>query len=267
MKKYLSFFRLRFIMGLQYRISALAGVSTQFAWGFMEIFAFKAFYETSPECFPMTFAATASYIWLQQAFLALFAAWLIEGEIFANIMNGNIAYELCRPINIYNMWFSRSVANRLSKAVLRCLPILIVAAFLPEPYAISAPASLLHFGLFLLALVLGVGVVVAFCMLTYALTFFTISPNGLRILFVSTIEFFTGAIIPLPFFPEKIQAVLELLPFAAMQNVALRIYSANMSSPEMLKALSLQIFWFILLVICGKKLCSIAETKVTVQGG
>lgn len=267
MKKYLSFFRLRFTMGLQYRIAALAGVSTQFAWGFMGIFAFKAFYETSPESFPMTFAATASYIWLQQAFLALFAAWALESEIFENIMNGNIAYELCRPISIYNMWFSRSIASRLSKAVLRCFPILIVAAFLPKPYGISAPASLMHFGLFLLALVLGVGVVVAFCMLIYALTFFTISPNGLRILFVSTFEFFTGAIIPLPFFPEKLQVVLELLPFAAMQNVALRIYSANMSSPEMAKALSLQIFWLIVLVAGGKKLCSIAERKVTVQGG
>lgn len=267
MKKYLSFFRLRFSMGLQYRIAALAGISTQFAWGFMEIFAFKAFYETSPESFPMTFAATASYIWLQQAFLALFAAWAFESEIFENIINGNIAYELCRPINIYNMWFSRSVANRLSKAVLRCFPILIVAAFLPKPYGISAPASLLHFVLFLVALILGVSVVVAFCMLIYALTFFTISPDGLRILFVSTVEFFTGAIIPLPFFPEKLQAILELLPFASMQNVALRIYSASMSVPEMTKALFLQIFWLIVLIIGGKKLCRIAETRVTVQGG
>ena len=38
MKKYLSFFRMRFLMGLQYRAAAAAGVVTQFTWGFMERF-------------------------------------------------------------------------------------------------------------------------------------------------------------------------------------------------------------------------------------
>lgn len=37
MKKYLSFFRIRFLCGLQYRAAALAGVVTQFAWGGMNV--------------------------------------------------------------------------------------------------------------------------------------------------------------------------------------------------------------------------------------
>ncbi|AGI39710.1 hypothetical protein Clst_1656 [Thermoclostridium stercorarium subsp. stercorarium DSM 8532] len=35
MKKYISFFRIRFINGLQYRSAAYAGIMTQFAWGSM----------------------------------------------------------------------------------------------------------------------------------------------------------------------------------------------------------------------------------------
>ena len=105
MKKYWSFFRLRFSMGLQYRTAAIAGMVTQFFWGGMNILVYRAFYESDAAAFPMTLEATCSYIWLQQAFLVLFAAWLIEHEIFDNIMNGNVAYELCRPISIYNMWF------------------------------------------------------------------------------------------------------------------------------------------------------------------
>ena len=54
MKKYFSFFRLRFAMGLQYRIAALAGISTQFFWGLMEIMIFRAFYQTDATAFPMT---------------------------------------------------------------------------------------------------------------------------------------------------------------------------------------------------------------------
>lgn len=267
MKKYLSFFRLRFTMGLQYRTAAAAGIVTQFVWGFMEIMMFRAFYQADAAAFPMSFSATASYIWLQQAFLALFAAWMMENDIFESIVNGNIAYELCRPVSIYNMWFARSTATRLSRAVLRCFPILIVAALVPRPYGIDAPASLFHFFLFVVTAVLGLAVTVAFCLLTYVLAFFTISAQGLRMVVTSTMEFFTGAVIPLPFFPEKVQKFMELLPFASMQNVALRIYSASMSPDEMKKAVFLQVFWLAAIIAAGKLLCRLAEKKITVQGG
>ncbi|MDE6634978.1 MAG: ABC-2 family transporter protein, partial [Lachnospiraceae bacterium] len=228
MKKYLSFFRLRFTMGLQYRAAALAGIVTQFAWGFMEILMFRAFYRADAAAFPMSFPAMSSYIWLQQAFLAFFAAWMMENDIVESIVTGNISYELCRPISIYNMWYTRSIANRMARACLRCFPILVVAAFIPQPYGIAAPADLLHFLLFIITLLLGLAVTVSFCMLIYVLTFFTVSAQGLRIVFTSVVEFFAGALIPLPFFPEKVQKVMELLPFASMQNVALRIYSGSM---------------------------------------
>lgn len=267
MKKYLSFFRLRFSMGLQYRVAALAGIITQFVWGFMEIMVFGAFYQADAAAFPMSFSATASYVWMQQAFLAFFAAWMMENDIFESIINGNISYELCRPISIYNMWFARSIATRLSMAVLRCFPILIVAAFVPRPYNIDAPASPLHFLLFITTLILGLAVTVAFCLLVYVLTFFTISPQGLRMVFTSSVEFFAGAVIPLPFFPEKIQRILALLPFASMQNVALRIYSASMDPDEMKKAIFLQVFWLFVIIASGKLLCSLAEKRITVQGG
>lgn len=267
MKKYFSFFQLRFVMGLQYRAAALAGITTQFAWGFMEIMVFRAFYRTDPAAFPMSFSATVSYVWLQQAFLALYAVWMMENEIFDAIVDGNIAYELCRPINIYNMWYARSTANRMSRAVLRCFPVLLVAALVPQPYGMNAPASPGHFMLFLLTLVLGLAVTVSFSMLIYVLTFFTISPQGLRIFFMSTMEFFAGAVIPLPFFPDKVRQIMELLPFASMQNVSLRIYSGSMSGAEMRRAVILQVFWLIAVTAAGKLLCRLAERRITVQGG
>ena len=146
MKKYLSFFRLRFIMGLQYRTAAAAGIVTQFFWGAMEILAFRAFYEADAAAFPMPFEAVVTYVWLQQAFLAMFAAWGMEGEIFDVIRNGNIAYELCRPVGIYQMWFARSAANRVSRALLRCVPILAVAFLLPAMDKGDLFPSILHHG-------------------------------------------------------------------------------------------------------------------------
>ena len=267
LRKYQSFFRLRFIQGLQYRAAAAAGITTQFAWGFLLIIAFSAFYEADPMAFPMSFQDTVSYVWLQQAFLALFNTWMMENEIFDTIAHGNIAYELCRPIRIYNMWIARSLANRFSRAVLRCSPILIVAFLIPKPYRLALPPDLGTFLLFLLSLVLGTAVATAFCMIVYGLTFFTISPQGVRVLFASLVDFLAGGIIPIPFMPDKVRAVLELLPFASMQNAPLRIYSGSMAAEEIKVTLGLQFFWLIALVLIGSSLCRLAERKACIQGG
>ncbi len=267
MRKYLSFFTLRFSCGLQYRVAAWAGVVTQFAWGFMEIMMFNAFYEAEPSAFPMTMEATVVYVWLQQAFLAIFMPWMLENEIFESIANGNVVYELVRPVSIYNMWFARSVAYRGSRAVLRCMPILLVAFFLPEPFRMVLPANPISAVLFVVTMILGLLVTVAICTLVYVLTFFTVSPEGIRILFASGAEFLAGAVIPLPFFPQRIQRILELTPFAAMQNVPLRIYSGSMTGEEIGRAICLQLFWLATLVILGKILCHVAVKRVTLQGG
>jgi ABC-2 type transport system permease protein len=266
MKKYLSFFRLRFHMGLQYRAAAIAGCVTQFFWGGMLTMIFSAFYRTDASAFPMTLEATITYIWLQQAFLAFYMAWMMENEIFDSIVDGTVGYDLVRPVSVYRMWFARSLANRLSRGVLRCMPILLFAALLPSPYGIMAPAGITAFLWFLLSMVLGLFVTVALCMLIYMLTFFTISPQGLRILFLSFNEFFAGGLIPIPFFPDRLRTVMELLPFASQQNTPLRIYSGDITGQAVFTAVALQLFWLIVLLLSGELLWSRASKKITLQG-
>ena len=63
------------------------------------------------------------------------------------------------------------------------------------------------------------------------------------------------------------RTVLELLPFASMQNVPLRIYSGDLAGEAAVLALALQVFWLAVLVLLGKLLMRRAEKKITVQGG
>ena len=83
----------------------------------------------------------------------------------------------------------------------------------------------------------------------------------------SVVEFLSGAIIPLPFFPDETRSFLELLPFASMMNVPLRIYSGDLSGTSMWNAVLLQFFWLFALIGTGKILDAIAMKKITVQGG
>jgi ABC-2 type transport system permease protein len=266
-KKYLSFFRIRFTNGLQYRAAALAGIATQFAWGGLEILMFKAFYSYNPEAFPMEFSALCSYVWLQQALLSLYMVWFYENEIFDMIISGNVAYELCRPISIYKMWFVKNMASRLSKAVLRAFPILMVAAFLPEPYGLALPKDVIAALWFLFSLTAAFLVVIAFCMIIYICCFYMVSSLGIRIVAAALAEFLTGAVIPLPFFPEEVERIIRFLPFASMQNLPLRIYSGDVYGAQLYEGILLQLFWLIALILIGKVMLSRALRRVTAFGG
>lgn len=266
-RKYLSLFRIRFANGLQYRTAAYAGIATQFAWGTMNILLYTAFYRTNPANFPMAFSQLSSYIWLQQAFISLFMVWGLDNGIFELIRSGNIAYELARPVNLYAMWFAKNLGMRLSRAVLRCFPILIIAAFLPAPYNLSAPPEPLAFVMFLLTAMLGFFLVVAFCMLVYIATFYTLSPQGVRLVAIAMTDFFAGAIIPLPFLPDKLRTLFELLPFGSMQNLPLRIYSGNIAGAEMWRLTAVQAFWLLTLTVLGVVWMKHALSRVVVQGG
>lgn len=267
MRKYFCFFRIRFLHTLQYRSAAAAGVVTQFVWGFMELLAFRAFYAADPVAFPMEFSALAAYVWLQQAFLALFMVWLMDGDIFGAIQSGSVAYELARPLDLYGMWFVRGLASRAAKALLRSAPILLVAVLLPAPFRLTAPASVGAAIWFVAAMVLGTLCVNAFCMLIYVSAFYTINPMGIRIVAISLVEFLSGAVVPLPFLPEPMQRLLELTPFAAMQNLPLRAYSGNLAGGELMTGVLLQAVWLAAMTALGWFLLHRALRRVVVQGG
>ena len=114
---------------------------------------------------------------------------------------------------------------------------------------------------------LTLGVVVAFAMLMYISLFYTISQRGVKIIVSALTSFLSGAVIPLPFFPAPVLAVVERLPFAAMQNMPLRIYSGHIAGAAALQGIAFQVFWLAALMLVGQLAMRSALQKVVVQGG
>lgn len=141
MKKYYCFFKLRFFTGLQYRMASLTALTTQLVWGLMECLAYKVIAEAYGDNIPMDYASIVKYIWLKEALFALFNTWAADNDLFEMIANGDIAYELCRPVTIYSMWFVRTVGARTAEAVMRCIPVLLCAFLMPRPYRMTLPVS------------------------------------------------------------------------------------------------------------------------------
>lgn len=172
MKVYFSLFYIRVLNGLQYRTVVIGAILTRFVWGMMEILAFNALYRTDGTAFVMTFSETVSYIWMQQALYVLFQVVYSDREIVASINDGSVAYELVRPIKLYNNWFAQCMANRISPTLLNCMPVLIIAALVQPKYRIHFPPSV-NLVLFLISAILALALVVALALIMHISMFYT----------------------------------------------------------------------------------------------
>ena len=267
MKKYLSFFRMRLMTSVQYRASYVSGLVTQFPWGMMECFAYMTLHESQSGIFPMELASVVAYVWLKEAFLMLLTTWNTDNDILESIISGGVGYELCRPLSVYWMWFARSAGGRFAAVASRSLPILLIAFVLPKPFRLMLPASFAQGILFVISLLLGAGVAVALCMLIYLICFFTITPKGVRRLMVSMGDLLSGGLIPLPFVPQPWRTVIELLPFASIQNTPYLVYSGELMGDAALATMGLQLFWLVALVMLGHLVFLLAQRRIVIQGG
>ncbi|MEI6285351.1 MAG: ABC-2 family transporter protein [Bacillota bacterium] len=259
-------FRLRLICCIQYRIPALAGVVTQLFWGIVSLLLYQAFYESCPTAAPMTFSELVNYIWVQQAFFALINIWCMEPELSGQIISGDIAYELCRPQNIFALWFSKMLASRLAATLLRALPVIGVALLLPAPYGMTFHGDGWTMLLFIVALSLAALLNTAIIMLAMALMFFAPTPAVFSAVAIVG-DFLSGLIVPLPLLPDALQRIAYILPFRYGADLPFRIFTGNIAGCDAISGIGLQLLWLVLLVSAGKKVYQIALRKMVLQGG
>jgi len=68
---YRAIIRIRFMLLVQYRVAALAGIATQFMFGFVKIIVLQAFYLSTTQVQPLSFSQAVGYVWLGQAMLRM----------------------------------------------------------------------------------------------------------------------------------------------------------------------------------------------------
>ncbi len=263
MSAYWSTFKARFRVLLQYRAAALAGLATQLFWGLIRVMIFDAFYRSTTLPQPLSREQTITYLWLIQALLLLIP-FRQDPEAQALVRSGAVSYELTRPIDLYWFWYSRSVALRTAPALLRAAPQFIIAGLF---LGMQPPASI------------GAGVasvisVLAAVLLSSAITtlmsislMWTVSGDGLARLMGTIAWVLSGAVVPLPIFPEWAQRVLQLLPFAGLMDVPLRLYVGDYAAADLPRLLLNQVGWTLGLILLGRCLMGQALRRLTVQGG
>ena len=261
---YLSYFKTRLVAGLQYKVAAIAGIATQVFWGILYCFVYQAFYSNA-SILDISFSELISYVWLNQAFIALIYISTKDVDILESITDGTVAYELVRPYHLYNWWYLKLLAGKLSSCALRFIPIILLGFLLPAPYNLSLPFSILSFILFLISLLLGTLLLCGILMIIHTITFYTVNYKGIFSISFSIITLLSGFIIPVPLLPDIVKKVTYYMPFRLMSDLPFRIYSGNINTVVALKDISLQLIWVV--IIIGFSLMRRALKKVFIQGG
>ena len=215
----------------------------------------------------MELSQVVTYLWLNQAFLALINQYTLDSEILKLIKDGGISYELTRPKELYYMWYFKIIGQRLAGVTLRFIPVLLITSFLPAPFNFGLPSSLSHFLLFLLSLTVGTLLVTALAVLYPIITITTMNEKGLASIMMSIGQILSGLEVPIPFFPRFLQVISRCLPFQYISDLPFRIYVGNISIQQGINGIIIQLIWLFVIVCFGHFLLNKQLRKVVVQGG
>lgn len=253
----------RFRVLLQYRMAALAGVGTQLFWGFIRISIFAAFYRSTTASQPMAFADTVTYVWLGQAMLGLLP-FNADPDVRTLVRSGNVAYELMRPMSLYGLWYSRAIANRAAPTLLRSVPLLIVAGLF---LGLRAPASWQSGVAWVVSTVASVFLAASIANLLSISLLWTIAGDGAATLLSAAAWLLCGITIPLPFFPEWFQPVVNFLPFRGVMDTPFRLYMGHIPSSHAPAVILHQLGWTLALVLLGRAFLARGVRRTVIQGG
>lgn len=266
MRPYWALFRARARTLLQYRVAALAGIATQWVFGFVMISVLIAFYQGADAAQPMTLAQSITYTWLGQAMLGI-QPWNVDREMRDNVRSGAVAYDLVRPIGLYAYWYARCFAQKTAPTLLKSIPMFLIATFfLPAQYAMQWP-SIAGFFAWLAAVGGSLLLSCAITLLMQASLFWTVSGDGLTRILPSFVTLLSGMIIPLPLMPDWLQAFLHYQPFAGLSGLPAMLFCGVSPPSAALEILALQLLWTLVFVLLGRLLMRRGLTKLDVAGG
>ncbi|MBN1304369.1 MAG: ABC-2 family transporter protein [Anaerolineales bacterium] len=249
MKKYFAIIRGAFMVGMVYRLGFIFTILGNLVYLGVAYYLWTSIYETTNVMRGLTFNEAFLYIALGSAVFILlktYSDWWISREI----IDGNIIIDLIKPIDYQLMTLFTNLGFVLTNLIAITIPtaLMLVLVFnVTIPY--GAGTLLFPFSLIM-------AFVISYCFdyFTGLLAFYTESTWGLSITKDTIILVFSGALVPLQFFPEGMQKVLMVLPFQTMYHTPLMLFTRPDQPWEALAGM--------LLVQCGWALGLILLTRL-----
>jgi ABC-2 type transport system permease protein len=187
-----------------------------------------------------------------------------EGRIAWRLLDGSIAMELLKPLDFQRARLAETIGSGVFESIVAAA---IIGLFGLVYGGIALPHAPVVWLLVLVSLLLSLLIKFSIIYLTGLLCFWTSSALGMTWLRIAIMNLFSGALIPLTFFPAWLQMVAFILPFQGIVYIPASLYLERSAGPAALQLIGLQALWVIVLWVCGRALWSRAVRQVTIHGG
>jgi ABC-2 type transport system permease protein len=246
-----------------YPAATFAGIWTNTIFGFLQAYILLALYENRTDIGGYDPTDAVTYVWFAQAMLVTVYVfgWF---EVALRIRSGDVATDLARPLDPLRYWLAFDLGRALYHFVFRGIPPFVVGMLAFDLRLPENPATWLWLAL---SLVLAVVVSFGYRFLYNLAAFWLIDYRGVAALAIMTALLFSGFILPLPFFPDWLEAVARALPFAAMVQIPVDIFLEHAVGAEIAAGLLLQAVWATILLGAARLTLGSAIRRVVIQGG
>lgn len=260
---YVEFSRVGFVNILAFRLRYFTGIITYFLNVTVYYFIWTAVFRSSSSLAGYTLAQMIAYVsvgWIIRSFY-----WnTIDQEMAYEVIEGKIAMDFIKPVSIQWMWISRAMGESAFRLGLLTLPTAVILALV---FPIQGPASRENLVLFIAAVA---GSFFLMGAINFMIGTCAIPLKSILALIRAKywlIELLSGLLIPIAFFPEKLQRVMAWLPFEHIANTPLQIYLGKLDRAHAWRALGTQWLWVVALLILAHVWWDRASRKITIHGG
>ena len=255
-----------FLKMLAYRMRYVTGILTYLMFVSVNYFIWEAVFANSEPGMKIkgyTFKEMVTYISI---------AWISRSLYFSNIdeqidelvKTGQISIFLIRPVNFHNIMIFQAIGESLFRLIFFTAPISIVIVSI---FPVALPKSLLDGLMFLISSSLSFLVLAEMNFLIGLLSFHIKSIQGIVRAKYFLIQLLSGLLLPITFFPEVLEKIVNLLPFVTIAFLPLQCYLGKVPYTEFPALIFHQFFWVIFLYVLGRFFWKKAISHLTLQGG
>jgi ABC-2 type transport system permease protein len=243
--------------------ATFAGIWTNTIFGLLQAFILLALYDHRTNVGGWDKTDTLTYVWLAQAMIATvyIFGWF---DVAMRIRSGDVATDLTRPLDPLRYWLAFDLGRAFYHFVFRGVPPFVFGLVV---FDLQLPEDVATWLAFAVSLTLAVVLSFAYRFLYNLAAFWLLDYRGIGVVAIVTSLLFSGMVMPLPFFPDWLEAIARVLPFAGFVQVPVDVFLGQSSGAELAGALLYQVAWAAVLIGLAWAVLTAAVRRVVVQGG
>ncbi|GAA1818442.1 ABC-2 family transporter protein [Luedemannella flava] len=187
------------------------------------------------------------------------ADWRMAGRI----QDGMVAIDLTKPVDYQKAQFATVVGGAWTEVVTAlavCAGVIAWTGAVPTPGWQGA-------ALFALSLLAVLPLKFLIVYVSALACFYTQNYLGVHWARLVIVSLFSGALVPLSFFPEWVQQLAAVLPFASMSATPALIWIGQLRGAQALLMIAAQFGWVVALWLAARLIFRHAIKRVTIHGG